>query len=180
MEQKRTVLVVGDSRSGKTEFIRGCEKMCSIVFSNDTVLRVKYVECRTKEEVNSIYKYRPPPDGVVIMFNWKNDTHYSTSYSSESSYIGGWVDCMRKRFGVKIPMVVCGSHSTQASTLNLLKSVMCSLILHRTKRDIEAVKAEVVNAIGQKNAFPHEVSYFSIDSPHHTIVTRVIHELLFS
>lgn len=180
MEQKRTVLVVGESRSGKTEFIRGCERMCGIVFNNDTsVLRVNYIECRTKEEVSSIYKYRPPPDGVVIMFNWKNDAHYSTS-SCESSYIGGWVDYMRKRFDNKVPMVVCGSHSTQASTLNLLRSAMCSLILHRTKRDIEAAKAEIVNAIGQKNAYPHEVSYFSIDSPHHTIVPKIIHELLNS
>lgn len=175
MEQKRTILVVGGPRSGKTEFIEGCKKMCGIIFDGDTVLNVSYTEGR-KETIDSIFKFKVAPDGIVVMFSWKNDTHYAVDHHTpHTAYLDEWFRIIRERFGTKIPIALCGSHASQAPLSSLQRNALCLFSSWFSKG---GKTVDACDIIGQKNAFSYEASYFSVESPECKGLTNVIKDLL--
>lgn len=176
MEQKRTILVVGGIRSGKTSFIDACKKMCNIVFGDDVVYRMSYTEARNKESFSEIFKYKRAPDGIVVMFNWKNETHYAIDHSvSRTTYLDQWFQAIKERFGDKIPVALVGSHSNSAPISKFYRNMLCDLV--RIKPDFSPLSA--VEVIGRKNAYSYEATYHSVESLECKGVSQVINDLLF-
>lgn len=179
MEQKRTILVVGGPRSGKTEFIEGCKKMCGFIFDGDIVLNINYVEGR-KDTIDSIFKFKVAPDGVVVMFSWKNHTHYAVDHhTTRTAYLDEWFRTIRERFGTLVPIALCGSHPSEAPMTVLLRNALCSFPRSwSSKSDKKGKRVDPCEVIGNKNAFSYEASYFSVESPECKGLTNVIKDLL--
>ena len=173
MEQKRTILVVGGIRSGKTSFIEACKKMCGVVFDDNTAYRVNYVEGH-KDTLSDLFKYKRSPDGIVVMFNWKNETHYAIDHTtSHTPYLDYWFGIIRERFGNDIPIALVGSHSSSAPTHKFYKNMLCDLV--RIKPAFS--KLSSLEVIGNKNAYTYEATYYSVESLEYKGVSRVIKDL---
>jgi hypothetical protein len=174
MEQKRTILVVGGIRSGKTEFIEACKKICGVVFDDNTAYHMSYVEGR-KETLYDLFKYKRSPDGIVVMFNWKNETHYAIDQTtSHTPYLDYWFKLIKERFGEKVPVALVGSHSSSAPTHKFYKNMLCDLV--RLNPDFG--KLSVLEVIGNKNAYAYEASYHSVESLEYKGISNVIKDLV--
>jgi len=174
MEQKRTILVVGGIRSGKTSFIEASKKMCGVVFDDNTAYRINYIEGH-KDTLLELFKYKRSPDGIVVMFSWKNETHYAIDHNtSHTPYLDEWFKLITTRFGKEIPVALVGSHSSSAPTHKFYRNMLCDLV--RIKPDFG--KLSVLEVIGNKNAYAYEATYYSVESLEYKGVSRVINDLL--